>query len=818
MNRATPYRLSSKTLRPDYDFDKITKILDSDRVNDVNFIGQERAQQALEFGLDMTMKGYNLFVMGEPATGRHTLINNHLLEIAKEKNTPFEWCYVNNFEDSRAPHFIPLAPGDGKRLNKDIEFLIDEILDTFPAAFDNPAFQRKWRNIEQHFNDKYDKAINEVDLKATSSNILLIEEKGTVSFAPVVNGKPLADNEFAALDESQKQHFFGVISELENRLSETLLELPQWKREMFEAQRRLSKATIDSALKPMLKNLEHKYASELGVVKFVKEMKETLVEMIQDYLSSEADDDKESDDIDVKKVLEEQLTPNIITRQVPGAGAPIIYEANPTFQNVFGKIEYSSVQGSVYTSYQMVRSGALHRANGGYLLIEADKLINQPAVWDALKLAIKSHQIKMESPSGEANIVNASSLNPSPIPLDVKVILMGSRELYYLMQEYDSEFNELFRVLADFEHYIPLNDKVLYGFIQKVKAFAHEHDMKLTSDAIVELLQFSFRQAEHQLKLSARFADVLELVGEAQFFAKKGQKSPRFESSDDGIINPQLMNSDMLVVSKAHVKAALEAKQVRSGQISESFLEDIQEGQILIDTDGFEVGKLNGLTVLEIGDTMFGTPARISATVYAGSNGVVDIEREVELGKAIHSKGVMLISGYLGNKYAQDFALSFSANIALEQSYGHIDGDSASLGEVCTLLSAITQIPLNQGIAITGSINQHGQVQSIGGVNEKIEGFYKLCMARGLTGHQGVIIPKTNEINLVLNDDVLRAVESGLFHIFAVESVDDALTILTDKIAGEMSVRGRYPRDSVNGIAAQRLRHIADIVNHEFGE
>ncbi len=809
MKKKTSFRLAPETLAPDFDYDRITKILESEKDTNVNFIGQERAQQALEFGLDMTMKGYNLFVMGEPATGRQTLINNHLKDVAKEKETPYEWCYVNNFDDPRSPNCIPLAPGDGRRFAKDIEGLIDDILDTFPAAFDNPAFQRKWRNIEQHFNQKYQKAIDEVEIEASKNNVLLLEEKGTVSFAPVIEGKPLADKEFAGLDEKEKQHFFDLISELENRLTETLLELPQWKREMFEAQRTLSKSTIENALKPLLKEFEHKYAAELGIVKFSKDMRDTIIEIVQDYLSSEADDEKETEEVDVRKILEEQLTPNIFTRQETNAGAPIIYEANPTFQNVFGRIEYSSVQGSVYTSYQMVRSGALHRANGGFLLIEADKLISHPAVWDALKLAIKTHQIKMESPSSEANIVNASSLNPAPIPLDIKVILMGSRELYYLMQEYDSEFNELFRVLADFEHYIPLNEKVLYGFVKKVKDYAEEHNMKVTTGAVSELLQFSFRQAEHQHKLSARFADVLELAGEAQFFARQAK------STEEATVIGQ---PPIIVIDKEHVKQALNAKQSRSGQISESFLEDIQEGQILIDTDGFEVGKLNGLTVLEIGDTVFGTPARISATVYAGSNGVIDIEREVELGKAIHSKGVMLLSGYLGNKYAQDFALSFSANIALEQSYGHIDGDSASLGEVCTLLSAITQIPLNQGVAITGSINQHGQVQSIGGVNEKIEGFFKLCFARGLTGDQGVIIPKTNCINLVLNDDVTAAVEKGLFHIYAVECVDDALTILTGKVAGEMSARGRYPRDSVNGIAAQRLRHIADIVNHEFSE
>lgn len=792
-----PFRLKHSLLAPVIQSTVIEKLMASDIDTSVNFIGQERAQQALEFGLDMDMTGYNLFVMGEPATGRHTLIDNHLQDVAKLKSAPHEWCYVNNFEDTRSPFYVRLLAGQSKTFVSDIESFIDELLDTFPAAFDNPTYQRKKRSIERDFNKRYESALEEVEKKALEHEVVLYEEEGAVSFAPVVNGKPITDSEFAQLSEEQRQHYYDLISDLEVFLNETLLELPQWKREASERQRKLSEETIETALRPLLKDLEHKYASDLGVIKFIREMRQTLVELVQELLADEPDEEKNKDEFDVRKVIEDQLIPNILQLTANSDGAPIVYEPNPTFQNVFGRIEYSSVQGSVYTSYRQIRAGALHRANGGYLLIEADKLMQQPAVWESLKLALKSHQIKMESLTGEANIVNASSLNPQPIPLDVKVILMGSRELYYLMQEYDNEFNELFRVLADFEHYIPLNEKALYGFVQKVKQYALDHQLHITVEALEQLLIFSFRQAAHQHKLSARFADVLELISESLFYAKR---------DNDGVIDSQ------------HVLKSLQGKQYRTGQISELFLEDIQEGQILIDTQGYEVGKLNGLTVLEIGDTSFGTPARISATVYAGSNGIVDIEREVELGRAIHSKGVMLLNGYLGNKYAQDFSLCFSANIALEQSYGHIDGDSASLGEVCALISAITQIPLNQSIAITGSINQHGQVQSIGGVNEKIEGFYKLCKARKLTGEQGVIIPKTNCINLVLNHEVIKAVESGQFHIYAVEEVDDALTILTDKQAGILSSRGRYPRDSVNGIATEKLRHIANIVNGEDSE
>ncbi|MBU2115958.1 MAG: AAA family ATPase, partial [Gammaproteobacteria bacterium] len=384
------------------------------------------------------------------------------------------------------------------------------------------------------------------------------------------------------------------------------------------------------------------------------------------------------------------------------------------------------------------------------------------------------------------------------IPLNVKVVLLGSRDLYYLIQDVDDEFNELFRVLADFEHYLPYTAETVSYMAMQVREqmrLLNIHD--LTTAGFKQLLLFSFRQAEHQRKLSARFADVLELVREACFYATQ-----------------QLSDS----LGAEHVQQALKGKQHRTGRISESFLEDIQEGQILIDTDGLAVGKINGLTVLEIGDTAFGTPARISATVFAGSSGVIDIEREVELGKAIHSKGVLLLTGYLGAKYAREFPLTLSANIAMEQSYGHIDGDSASLAEVCALLSAITDIPIKQSLAVTGSINQHGQVQAIGGVNEKIEGYFRLCQSRGLTGEQGVIIPSSNQLNLVLNDEVIQAVKQHKFHIYVVKTVDEALTLLTGVEAGEKNNRGQYPKKSVNGRAMARLADIAEIVNGAMDE
>lgn len=783
-------KLEAPQLTPKIDLHAIHESLANEPPEPINFIGQKRARSALEFGLGIQSQGYNIYVMGESALGRHSLIDEHLKSVAKSKGTPDEWCYINNFEDNRVPKALRLQPEESKVFCEDVSKFIDELTDTFPAAFTHPSYQRRKKNIDREFNLKYDAALEAVERMALENNVALFEENGAVSFSPVINGQPLDDNEFAKLTDDQRQHFYDLISKLEVLLNEQLIELPQWKREMSVQLRDLKKETIENALRPLVRELEHKYKGELGILKYLKEMRQELVEHIQEWLSDEESESKE--EIDKRAIFVDLIMPNPLVHYKSGDGAPIVYEPNPTHQNIFGKIEYSSLQGALYTNFTMIRGGALHKANGGYLLVDANKLMAQPYVWEALKLAIKTCKVNIELPQNEIGMVNSVTLTPQEIPLDVKVVLLGSRELYYLMQEYDDEFNEYFRVLADFETTIDSSARANYEFVRKVHEYVKGLPVEgIGPDAIAKLMEFSYRQAEHQQKLSARFAHVLELIQEAVFYCQQDGET---------------------VIAEHHVTEALEGKKYRSGRISESFLEDIKEGQILIDTEGESIGKLNGLTVLEIGDTTFGTPARISCTVYAGANGVVDIEREADLGKSIHSKGVMLLTGYLGHRYAQEFCLTLSANIALEQSYGHVDGDSASLGEVVALISAIARIPIKQSLAITGSINQHGQVQPVGGVNEKIEGFFDLCKARGLTGEQGVIIPSTNAVNLVLSQEVINAVERGVFSIYCVATVDDALEILTGMKAGEKTARGTYPKNSVNYKAVQRLKAIADVV------
>lgn len=785
-----PLALTVQQLGPQLDSKLIKQALEPQQFVPT-FIGQDRAKSALAFAIGMDMPGYNLYVMGEPALGRFTLVQDILQQAASEKATPDEWCYLNNFDDERMPSTLRLLPGEGKILVKKIEALIDELLDTFPAAFDNPGYQRKKKTIARAFDNKYEQAIELVEKKALEKNVVLYEENGAVSFSPIIDGKPLDDQEFSKLTEEQRQYFYGLVAELETILNEQLLELPQWKRELSESMRALRKDTIEQAIKPLLKQLEHDYAAELGVLRYIREMRSHLIKAVLELMPDESDAEKQ-EEADNREIFVEEFVPNVLVHYESMSGAPIVFEPNPSYGNLFGRVEYNSSSGALYTNYRMIRPGALHRANGGYLILDADRLLTQPALWDALKLALKSGELLIDTLSDHA-VTNSTIITPKAIPLNVKVVLLGSRDLYYLIQDVDDEFNELFRVLADFEHYLPYNQQtVSYMAMQIREQMRLLNVEELSAAGFKQLLTFSFRQAEHQRKLSARFADVLELVREACFYA--GQ---------------QLSSS----LGAEHIQQALKGKQHRTGRISEGFLEDIQEGQILIDTDGLAVGKINGLTVLEIGDTAFGTPARISATVFAGSSGVVDIEREVELGKAIHSKGVLLLTGYLGAKYAREFPLTLSANIAMEQSYGHIDGDSASLAEVCALLSAITDIPIKQSLAVTGSINQYGQVQAIGGVNEKIEGYFRLCQSRGLSGEQGVIIPASNQLNLVLNDEVIQAVKQGKFHLYVVKTVDEALALLTGVDAGEKNSRGQYPKKSVNGRAMVRLAEIAEIVN-----
>ena len=756
------------------------------------FVGHERAKEALDFGLSMSSVGFNVFAMGEHGTGRQTLIQQLLTKLAKQQPTPTEWCYINNFDETHTPYKLYVNPGDGKQLLSRMNKFIDELMDLFPEIFDNPGYQRQKSAIDRAFNKKYDDAISEVEKIALKNNVSLFEENGEVGFSPLVDGKPLNDKEFANINEADRATFYQLLAELEVVLAEQLLELPLWKRESSDLLRKLKNETAAQAIKPYLTELEQEFSENPGILKYLSKVSNHVVDVSLEILVNDEDD--APNDKELRKLLVERFLPNLLVARSIDEGAPVVYEQNPTYQNLFGHVDVSSFQGSTYTSYRLIRPGALHKANGGYLLLDADKLLTQPLVWSRLKLALKTRQITIENPYSELSQPGAYSLQPEKIPLQVKVILLGDAEIYYTLQDYDQEFTELFRVLADFDHYLEKNDDNLIAFGNLIRQRAYRHNYpSIDDEAVLELVRYALRRAEHQNKISANIVQVNDLLDEAHYCWEK--------------------NGAKRTLTAEHVAMALAAKKRRTGRLSETWLDEIKEQQVLISTEGEYIGKVNGLTVLEIGDSVFGTPARITATVYAGSEGVTDIEREVDLGKSIHSKGVLLLTGYLGHKYGQNFPVSISANIAIEQSYGHIDGDSASMAELCALISAVTLLPIDQSLAITGSINQHGEVQSIGGANEKIEGFFQLCKDKGLTGKQGVIIPKTNVINLMLNTEVIEAVERGDFAIYAVESIDQALELLMATSAGTMSRTGRYPKKSIHGLALAKLSHFAQLLD-----
>lgn len=763
--------------------------------NNQNILGQTRAQSALAFGVAMKAPGYNIFVMGDPGTGRLSMVNYYLSDYTQQQESPLSYAYVENFENPREPVAIQLPSGEGINFSKDIEKLIDDLLVTFPAAFESPSYQQKKTTIERRFNQRYNTAINLVDAKARDMDVALYRDSESITFLPIRNEKALDEEQFTLLPQAEREVFHQHSEALEDYLAEVLVELPQWRKTLVDELRQLDNETIKQAIEPLFTELNNKYQHIDDVITYLAEIEKNLNNTIADYLMPSRNPDGR-DTAAKRQLLSEQYLPNILVDSKHDNGcAPVVYEPHPIYQNLFGRIEYISDQGTLVTNYRRICPGALHRANGGYLIIDADKLITYPFVWEGLKRALKAGRIEIESPYAEQGI-NTITLKPEVIPLNVKIILIGARDVYYLLEELDSEFKEMFRVLADFDDHIKINPNSISEFIALMNRQARDAGSKpLTTNALRCLIEHSCRLAENQHRLSAHINDCLEIIAEAN-----------------------LLNSNSQQLDQAEIECALAAREARNGRIAEEILEEMLEGIILIDSDGEAIGKLNGLTVLDIGGSSFGAPARITATVYPGSRGIVDIEREVELGQPIHSKGVMILTGYLGHCYAQQFPLAISASIAMEQSYGHIDGDSASLAELCCLISALTRLPIQQGFALTGSINQYGEVQAIGGVNEKIEGFFNLCAARGLTGKQAVIIPTSNKRNLMLKQPVIEAVEQGKFAIYAVSNVNQALSLLMGLEAGEMDETGHYPEGSINFKVVARLKEISDMTADEDKE
>ena len=739
-------------------------------------IGQQGARDAIAFGIAMARPGYNIFVCGEPGTGRLSLARQYLEDSAKPEETPPDWLYLNNFGEPREPVALSLPTGKGKEFLAIMENLVDSLFASIPASFENPAFQRVKAQIERQFTERYNQAIGRVESQACEQNIALFRDGDTISFIPMLEGKAVNEEEFAAFAEADKEAFNRQSLSLQDYLAEVLAELPQWRRETRDRLRQLNQSTIDQAIGPLLSKLNREFVGLAGVPEYLEAMRLDIIVKLSEQTTEETQ--TEPSEHPPRNQWRERYAPRLMVTHPVGAGAPVVFEANPTYQNLFGKVEYRVEQGLLNTHHRLICPGALHQANGGYLMLEADKLAGEPHVWPAVVRALKNRLITIDPPSIDPASPVAPSLNPQPIPLNLKIVLVGDRDMYYLLQEMDEDFNELFRVVADFDDYLPRNADTVAQLIGLVKDYAESSGFApFTAGAASRLIECSGRLAEHQQRLSAHIGDIFELMAESDLIRRQ---------------------EGATLIEEKHIVAVLDNKDRRLGRISRRLLEEMLDGTILIGTEGEAVGRVNGLTVLELGGSRFGMPARFTSTVSPGRRGVVDIEREVELGQAIHSKGVMILSGYLAHEYARDFPLAISATIALEQSYGYVDGDSAALAELLALISALTGVPVRQGLAVTGSINQHGEVQAVGGVNEKIEGFFKLCHARTLTGGQGVVIPLANVTHLMLDSAVLEAVRNGLFSIYAVATVEQALSLLTGR-----------PTDEVNRLAVDRLQEMA---------
>ena len=761
----------------------------TETLEDFNGIyGQERAVEAMEFGIGMHRPGYNLFVMGHNQSGRFSFVMETLKREAKKAKKPLDWCYLNNLTDPRHPQAFYFAPGKGSVFKTDIQHLLEAVASELPTAYENPTYQRAKSRIDRDFNRQYDLALEQVENRARSKSIALYRDAGSVGFTPVADGQAMDEAAFSQLSEEERNQVNADINQLEEFLNESLTSLPIWRRESNEKQKKLEQDTARSVMSPLFQPLKEKYASQPRVVTYLSQMEVELVKHATDLVGDDKLGEERSKAQRLAQ-LEHQFGVNMIVDHQKTKGLPVVFESHPSYDNLFGRVEYSSEMGAMVTNYQLVRGGSLHRANGGYLVIEAEKLFEHPMVWSAIKRALKSNRIKIENPFAELSGVNTITLDPESIELKVKVVIIGDRELYYMLQQMDPDFSKLFRVVVDFDDDVPRTDAAIRNYARLIRTLSQQENCAhLNRPAVARLVEHSSRMAEDQALLSARIGDMKDLICEAEF-------------------KRQLDGDDLIQV--AHIESALEAKERRTDRLSTRMREEIINEVVLIDTEGTAVGKSNGLTVLQVGEVSFGTPARITATVHPGDKGIVDIEKEVTLGQPIHSKGVMILSGYLGHKYAQNFNLSLSASIALEQSYGYVDGDSASLAEICTLISALTHTPIKQSFALTGSINQYGEVQAIGGVNEKIEGFFDLCTAKGLTGEQGVIIPKANQRNLMLKQSVVQAVAEGMFQVYTVSSVDQALELLTGRKPGIRKLDGGFTQRSLNFEVVKRLKELA---------
>jgi predicted ATP-dependent protease len=763
-------------------------------------IGQDRALRAIEFGTLMKAHDYNIFVLGPAASGKRTAVKAYLEKLAANASTPPDWVYLNDFDNQNRPKALQLPPGRARALQQGMIGAIDELRATLPALFEGDDYQARHRSIEEEYRAQQDGALEALSKKAQAQNIAVLRTPTGFAMAPMHEGRVVKPEIFQQLPDEMRRGVEVKIEALQRELEQVLEAVPKSDKQRRAHLAGLHESMSQVATREALDELKSAFSDLPGVVAHLDATERDMIRNVALFLKS-GDDDAEL----IKQPADTSRDPrfrrylvNVLVGSEGGAprAVPTIEELNPTYGNLIGRIDHVAQMGTLMTDFLLIKAGSLHRANGGTLLIDARKMLLSPFTWEALKRTLKAREIRIEQPAETVGMMTTQSLDPEPIPLDVKVVLFGDRELYYMLSQNDPDFLGLFKVQADFDDTIDRsdgNDRAYAGVIASI--VATHHLKPVDADGVARLIEQGARLASDREKLSIEIGHLSDLVREADFWSSKaGHK----------------------VTSRADVAQAIVEQIQRADRVRDSAQEIIDRNIVLIDTLGSKVGQINGLSVRQIGNFAFGGPTRITARVRAGQGRVTDIEREANLGGPLHSKGVMILWGYLAGRFAQEVPLSLAASLVFEQSYGGVDGDSASSTELYALLSALAEVPINQGFAVTGSVNQWGEVQAIGGVNEKIEGFFDICKSRGLSSNHGVMIPAANVQHLMLREDVVEAVKAGTFRVHSVATIDQGIEILTGIAAGERDDHGDFPSGSINARVEARLRQFADRVQR-FG-
>jgi lon-related putative ATP-dependent protease len=756
-------------------------------------VAQDRAVQAITFGVGIRSAGFNLFALGPPATGKATAIRRFLSQEAAKLPTPPDWCYVNNFSDPHQPRAIRLPSGRARIFRDECERLIEDFKTGIPKAFETEAYEQQKNAIVQAAEKEQGKELEGLKERVEARGFGLAKTPSGLVAVPVLRGKPLDAETLKTLDEPAQREFQARHEAVGSDVATTLRGIREIEKESKARLEALDREVASSVVGHLIDEIKEKYGDTPDILAHFDAMREDVIEHADVFRRAASG---QAGPMEVLALAQLGRDPfdhyrvNVLVDHGDGDGAPVVVEPHPTCGNLLGRIEHRAHMGALFTDFLMVKAGALHRANCGFLVIEALELLKQYFSWDPLKRTLKNKRIKIEEPGEQFRMVSTVTLEPEPIPLEVKVVLVGSPWLYYLLYTYDPEFAELFKVKVDFAGHVDRTPENVLAFARILATACREEGLRpLDRGGVAKLVEHSSRMVEDQERLSTSFGEMLDVAREASFWAER--------SGHDR-------------VTIGDVTAAIRARIFRSNRIEELLQDLILEGTLLIDTQGAVVGQVNGIAVIPLGDYMFGKPSRITARTFLGRGGIVDIEREAKTGGRIHSKGVLILSGYLGGRYAGQAPLSMSASLAFEQIYEEVEGDSASSAELYAILSSLSGLPIKQGLAVTGSVNQRGEVQAIGGVNAKIEGFFDVCKARGLTGEQGVLIPASNVRNLMLREDVVEVVREGKFRIYSVRTIDEGIALLTGVAAGEPQPDGSYPEGTVNFLVQKRLRELAE--------